>query len=247
MLPSLQFKLFAPRAPFMPIQAVFFDAAGTLMKPVRSVGESYASLAARHGKQVAPTEIMARFRACFETAPRLAFPDAAAQDIEALERQWWKHLVTQVFEPWGRFEKFDAYFAELFDYFAQPTAWALYPEVAETLAALKQRGLILDVISNFDSRLVRIIDGLGAGAHFENIFVSSRIGYAKPDRRIFDAALRHHGLAAAQALHVGDSEIHDLDGARRAGLKGVLIDRRRNSDAPDSIDNLRSILALLDD
>jgi putative hydrolase of the HAD superfamily len=231
----------------MPIQAVFFDAAGTLMKPVRGVGESYASLAARHGKEVAPAEIMARFRECFESAPRLAFPDAAARDIETLERQWWKNLVARVFEPWGRFEKFDAYFAELFGYFAQPTAWALYPEVTETLAALKQRGLILDVISNFDSRLLHILDGLGAGAQFENIFVSSRIGYAKPDRRIFAAALRRHGLTPAQALHVGDSEIHDLDGARQAGLKGVLIDRRNNSGAPDRIDNLRSLVALLDD
>jgi putative hydrolase of the HAD superfamily len=231
----------------MSIQAVFFDAAGTLMKPVRGVGESYTSLAVRHGKEVAPAEVMARFRECFENSPRLAFPGAAESDIEILERQWWKDLVGRVFEPWGRFEKFDAYFAELFDYFAQPTAWALYPEVMETLAALKQRGLILDVISNFDSRLVRILDGLGVGSQFESIFVSSRIGYAKPDRRIFDAALHSHGLTPAQALHVGDSEIYDLDGARQAGLKGVLIDRRKNSGAPESIDNLRAILALLDD
>jgi len=94
---------------------------------------------------------------------------------------------------------------------------------------------------------VRILDGLGAGSQFERIFVSSRIGYAKPDRRIFDAALHSHGLTPAQALHVGDSEIYDLDGARQAGLKGVLIDRRKNSGAPESIDNLREILALLDD
>lgn len=231
----------------MSIKAVFFDAAGTLMKPARSVGESYASIAGRHGKEVTPGDVMARFRECFETAPRLAFPGAAADAIENLERQWWKNLVSQVFAPWGRFENFDAYFAELFEYFADPAAWELYPEVPQTLAALKQRGLITDVISNFDSRLIRILDGLGTGAQFGNVFVSSRIGYAKPDRRIFDAALRHHGLAAAEALHVGDSEIHDLDGARQAGLKGVLIERRKDSRAPDRIDSLRSILALLDD
>jgi len=231
----------------MSIKAVFFDAAGTLMKPVRSVGESYAALAARHGKEVAPAEIMARFRGCFETAPRLAFPGALEEEIEKLERQWWKDLVARVFEPWGRFENFDAYFAELFDYFAEPAAWTLYPEVTETLNALKRRGLILDVISNFDSRLVRILDGLGAGAEFENVFISSRIGHAKPDRRIFEFALCRHGLAAAEALHVGDSEIHDLDGARGAGLKGILIERRKNFGAPDRIDSLRSILELLDD
>jgi putative hydrolase of the HAD superfamily len=121
--------------------------------------------------------------------------------------------------------------------------------VLETLAALNERGLILDVISNFDSRLVRILDGLDAGEQFENIFVSSRVGYAKPDRRIFNAALSYHGLAPAQALHVGDSEINDLSGANQAGIKGILVERGKTSAAPasDRINSLRSILALLDD
>jgi putative hydrolase of the HAD superfamily len=233
----------------MPIKAVFFDAAGTLMKPVRSVGESYAVLAAKHGKYVAPADLMSRFRECFDSAPRLAFPGATEDAIGGLERDWWRNLVAKVFEPWSPFDGFDAYFAELFAYFAEPDAWRLYPEVLQTLAALKERGLILDVISNFDSRLVRILDGLGTGAQFENIFVSSRVGYAKPDRRIFNAALSCHGLAPAQALHVGDSEINDLSCANQAGLKGILVERGKTSAAPasDRIESLRSILALLDD
>ena len=169
--------------------------------------------------------------------------------MAALERDWWKSLAAQVFEPWSPFGRFEEYFAELFAYFASPNAWTLYPEVLETLTSLKERDLILDVISNFDSRLVRILDGLGAGAQFENIFVSSRVGYAKPDRRIFNAALSCHGLAPAQALHVGDSEINDLSGANQAGLKGILVERGKTSAAPasDRINSLRSILALLDD
>jgi len=53
----------------------------------------------------------------------------------------------------------------------------------------------------------------------------------------------------AQALHVGDSEINDLRGANQAGLKGILVERRKTSaaPAPDRIESLRSILALLDD
>lgn len=233
----------------MTIKAVFFDAAGTLIKPARSVGESYAAIAAKHGKEVSSTNITERFRTCFDAAPRLAFPGATENTVAALERDWWKSLVAQVFEPWSPFVRFEEYFAELFAYFASPNAWTLYPEVLETLTSLKERDLILDVISNFDSRLVRILDGLGAGAQFENIFVSSRVGYAKPDRRIFNAALSCHGLAPAQALHVGDSEINDLSGANQAGLKGILVERGKTSAAPasDRINSLRSILALLDD
>jgi putative hydrolase of the HAD superfamily len=248
MLASLQLAFSTPHLA-MTIKAVFFDAAGTLMKPARSVGESYAAIAAKHGKEVSSTNITERFRTCFDAAPRLAFPGATEDTVAALERDWWKSLVAQVFQPWSPFVRFEEYFAELFAYFASPNAWTLYPEVLETLTSLNERGLILDVISNFDSRLVRILDGLDAGEQFENIFVSSRVGYAKPDRRIFNAALSYHGLAPAQALHVGDSEINDLSGANQAGLKGILVERRKTSAAPasDRIESLRSLLELLDD
>ena len=147
----------------MTIKAVYFDAAGTLIKPARRVGESYAAIAAKHGKTVTPAELFERFRICFDAAPRFAFLNAPASDIGQLERDWWKTVVAQVFQPWGRFDSFDEYFNELFDYFAQPSAWALFPEVMDTLAALSARGLTLAVISNFDSRLLAILDGLGAG------------------------------------------------------------------------------------
>ena len=233
----------------MTIKAVFFDAAGTLIKPAKRVGESYAAIAARHGKHVLASDIAERFRVCFDLAPRLAFPGVTEANLSALERDWWKQLVGRVFEPWSPFEKFDACFAELFAYFAEPGAWSLYPEVAETLSVLKERGLILGVISNFDSRLVRVLNGLGAGSSFEEIFVSSRVGYAKPDPRIFHAALNRHGLRPENAIHVGDSETNDLRGASNAGLRGVLIDRG-NGTSPtdrDRVTSLKAIVSMLDD
>ena len=228
-------------------KAVYFDAAGTLIKPARRVGESYAAIAEKYGKTVTPSDLFARFRVCFEGAPRLAFPSAAADEIDRLERDWWRKLVTNVFEPFGPFDHFDDYFAELFDYFAEPNAWALFPEVLDTLAALKDRGVTLAVISNFDSRLVKILDGLGIGPWFADVFVSSRVGYAKPDRRIFDAALSRHGLLAEAAIHVGDSEANDLHGARNAGLKALLIDRKPASAASsDRLMSLRQVVGHLD-
>ena len=209
----------------MTIRAVFFDAAGTLIKPTRRVGESYAIVAKKYGRDIAPSDITARFRLCFETSPPLAFPGASATQLAALEREWWKNLVLRVFEPWGGVERFDECFSELFEYFAGAAAWALYPEVAATLAALKERGLILDVISNFDSRLHRILAGLGIAGRFDEVFVSSAVGHAKPDPRIFQAALRRHGLAPADVAHIGDSETKDIRGASDLGLTAILVDR----------------------
>ena len=233
----------------MAIRAIFFDAAGTLIKPARRVGETYAVLAQKYGVEPSAAEITERFRLCFHSAPPLAFPGTPATRIEDLERAWWKELVQRVFEPWNGFQRFDDYFAELFAYFAQPDAWALYPEVAETLSVLERRGLVLSVISNFDSRLIGILQGLGAAHWFEHIFVSSRVGYAKPDRQIFHTALERHSLEAGDALHVGDSEEKDLLGANRAGLKGVLVERNGagNSNLSPRITSLRSIPSLLDE
>jgi putative hydrolase of the HAD superfamily len=240
MLASLQLM------PSMTIQAIFFDAAGTLMKPNRSVGESYAKFAAKYGVTVTPSDLSARFRVCFGKAPRLAFPGASEETVAALERDWWKQVVAQVFEPWRPFERFDAFFDELFAYFAEPEAWSLYPEVMETLAALKQRGLHSSVISNFDSRLVPILNGLGIGPFFKQIFVSSRVGYAKPDPQIFHAALTHHGLKPEQSLHVGDSEINDLHGAHNAGLRSILVDRRKGAGASGGGERVTSLKSILD-
>jgi putative hydrolase of the HAD superfamily len=232
----------------MAIKAIFFDAAGTLIKPIRPVGQSYALVAAKYGMNLSSEQISERFRVCFESSPPLAFGPVSSEPIEQLERNWWKQLVRCVFEPLGRFERFDDFFAELFSYFAQAEAWELYSDVLETLSALENRDLVVDVISNFDSRLIGILQGLGIAHRFEEVFISSRVGYAKPARQIFDEALARHGLAPHEAMHVGDSIESDLCGAVNAGLTGVLIDR--SSETPwngsGRVKTLREILQILE-
>jgi len=247
MIPSLQSPVIAGWDT-MAIKAVFFDAAGTLIKPSRRVGESYALIAEKYRVKVSSAALSERFRICFDASPPLAFPGASPANIVVSERDWWKELVRRIFEPWSPFEQFENYFAELFEYFSQAESWILYPEVSETLSALKARGLILDVISNFDSRLVKILHGLGAAHWFDEVFISSRVGHAKPNRRIFEAALEKHGLKPENAVHVGDNEVNDVQGAMNAGMRGILVDRNSTSDSqqPPRVANLKEILVLLD-
>jgi putative hydrolase of the HAD superfamily len=229
----------------MAIQAVSFDAAGTLIKTARPVGESYATIAEKYGMRVTAAELSARFRACFDCFPPLAFPGAHAVTITELEREWWKRLVLEVFSPFGPFEDFAAYFDELFAYFARAKSWELYPEAGATLGALSQRGLKLIVVSNFDSRLLGILEGLGVAGSFADIFVSSAVGYAKPDRRIFEFVLKSHQLAPDEVLHVGDSITNDIGGATNAGMKGILVDRK-GSQQTASITQVASLKRILD-
>ncbi|HWO41564.1 MAG TPA: HAD-IA family hydrolase [Candidatus Eisenbacteria bacterium] len=234
----------------MSIKAVFFDAAGTLIKPARPVGEIYASLAARYGIQASASELSKRFRLCFASAPPLAFPGARPEEIKACEREWWKRLLRSVFQPWGSFERFEACFDELFSHFAKAESWRIYPETEATLAGLAQRGLKLAVVSNFDSRLLAVLDGLGIGRCFGEVIVSSEIGHAKPEREIFHAALERYRLRPEDVLHVGDSETNDVQGATDAGLVAALVDRERSSEnhtaAPFRIRDLRGVLSIID-
>jgi putative hydrolase of the HAD superfamily len=209
----------------MALKAVFFDAAGTLIKTARGVGRSYAALAQEYGVEVSPDEIARRFRACFASAPPLAFPGASLTEIALLERAWWEDLVRRVFEPWRPFPKFKAYFADLFFYFGRADSWSLYPDALPAIRALKERGMILQVVSNFDSRLVGILDGLELTCWFDAVTISSRAGYAKPSAEIFEAALKALRLRPEEALHVGDSFEKDVIGAQAAGVAAVWLDR----------------------
>ena len=206
-------------------KAVFLDAAGTLFESVTPVAVTYAELAKPFGKNVSYEEISLRFRNCFSTAPPMAFPGAEGQRLRALERAWWHDVVRRIFEPAETFLGFEDYFDELFAYFARPDSWALYDDSLVTLEALKDRNIPIALISNFDSRVLTIIQGLGIADYFDSVFISSSAGFAKPAPEIFFLALERHGIAPHEAIHVGDSPETDVEGALNAGVRPILLDR----------------------
>jgi len=227
------------------LKAVFFDAAGTLFTVNGSVGEVYARLARQYGKEVSVADLEAGFRRCFAAAPPMAFPDTSAEQVRVLEKQWWRELVHDVFAPLGPFPRFADYFEALFAYFARADAWRLYPETLEVLAALKSGDLRLGIISNFDSRLFGLLDGLGIGAFFDPVVISTHVGAAKPDAAIFNRALSHHRLRADEALHVGDSYEADIMGAQGAGLAPVLVDRRNSAQGTAGYLRVKSLVEIV--
>jgi putative hydrolase of the HAD superfamily len=231
------------------IKAIFFDAAGTLFTVNGSVGEIYARLACEYGKDVAIKDLESGFHRCFAAAPPMAFPGTPPAQHSQLEKQWWRDLVQNVFDPLGPFPQFTNYFDALFAYFARAEAWRLYSETVEVLTVLKARGLHLGVISNFDSRLFDLLTGLGIADFFDPVVISTQVGAAKPAAAIFLQALAHHELRPEEALHIGDSYNADVVGAQAAGLKPVLIDRRGTSENPHGylrVGSLAELLAIVD-
>lgn len=100
------------------------------------------------------------------------------------------------------------------------------------LATLRQRGALLALVSNANPDVARAWPASRLASLFDEVIFSCNIGYAKPDQRIYDHALRVVGADAREALFVGDGSDNELDGAATAGLAAVLY----HADVADAYD-----------
>ncbi len=123
-------------------------------------------------------------------------------------------------------ERTDAALADLREYHRAENLWEhVEPDVAPALAALRERGLKLVVVSNANGRLRHLFDRLDLTRWFDHVLDSDEWGVEKPDARLFELALAQSRSDAARTVHVGDLYHVDVVGARRAGLRdGVLFD-----------------------
>lgn len=207
------------------IRAVTFDAAGTLFAPREPVGVTYARAAARFGIGADAAAVDARFRAALRAAPPLAFPDADPAALLQLERDWWRAVVRAALGAGATGPGFESCFEALFDHYAGADAWQVFPDVEDALRTLRERGLRLGVVSNFDGRLPGVLDALGLAPRFDAVVWSSALGAAKPSRRAFEAVAHRLGVALPVLCHVGDDREIDVAGARDAGARALHLDR----------------------
>jgi HAD superfamily hydrolase (TIGR01549 family) len=103
--------------------------------------------------------------------------------------------------------------------------WRLSDDVLPTLAELRARGLAIAVISNTPVDATILCTELGVCERVDFVVSSCLVGCEKPCREIFEAALGQAGVAAAEALHVGDQPRSDALGAVAAGMHALLLDR----------------------
>ena len=169
----------------------------------------------------------------------------ASHSNEKIEREWWRNLVHEVYSAAGGVDDFENFFTELYHYFGEAHAWRIYPGVLEVLEGLKQRGKKIAIISNWDSRLFHLCEGLGVKQHFEFILASAVFGASKPSSRIFEEALRKAGVKAHEAVHVGDSLEDDIKGALAVGMQAILIDRGHAPRKQKGVPTIRNLKELL--
>jgi putative hydrolase of the HAD superfamily len=213
-------------------RAVLFDAAETLFTTRGSVGEIYANIAHHYGSTASPEAVQAAFVRHFRGSGPVSIAD---------QKQWWKEIVYHVFSEVGMVENFDEFFDRVYDQFRSSQGWMLFPETLEVLEQLRNLGVRLGIISNFDTRIYSVLDSLEIRRFFSAITTSSEAGFSKPDPQIFETAARGLGLPTSEILLVGDSLHDDIVPALQAGMTALLIDRRNRYNTEKQIRRISSL------
>uniref|UniRef100_A0A0E0ARC2 Haloacid dehalogenase-like hydrolase domain-containing protein 3 n=1 Tax=Oryza glumipatula TaxID=40148 RepID=A0A0E0ARC2_9ORYZ len=187
---------------------LLLDAGGTLLQLARPVAQTYASLGRRYGMSKSEESIKEGFKRAF-SAP---WPKTLRYQGDG--RPFWRIVVAEATECTN-----NDYFEEVYEYYAHGDAWRLPAGAYETLRDLKDAGVKLAVVSNFDTRLRKLLKDLHVSDMFDAIVVSSEVGHEKPAPEIFKRALDQIGVEASKAVHVGDDETADKAGANAIGLE----------------------------
>jgi putative hydrolase of the HAD superfamily len=128
------------------------------------------------------------------------------------------------------------------------TLFKPYPESEEVMEELRGMDLPLYVVSNWDVKLGSVLEDLGWTRYFCGIVASARVGSEKPERTIFEEALRMSGVSRDRVVHVGNDPVSDIRGASAAGIDAVLVDRKGGLEAPEAtatLPDLRGLPALV--
>ena len=201
------------------VRAVIFDAGNTLLRMNYGIIAAHLATRGRAAtpEQVEDAELRARVRLDPHLAPgastestvthgrylrylleNLAITDDA--EIDAIAR--WRRGYNLPVGLWNRAD----------------------PQALAALRRVRAAGLVAGVISNSNGSVRSILEETGLAAQLDFIIDSAVVGVEKPDPRIFHLGLREAGVAAAEAVYVGDLYSVDVLGARAAGLDGILLD-----------------------
>ncbi|MDO3637160.1 HAD-IA family hydrolase [Mycolicibacterium sp. KC 300] len=212
------------------VDAVLFDFSGTLFRLEEDASWFDGMVIDdRRIESHAQSEIMRRLTTPVELAVPLT-PEAhhawTQRDLEpALHREANLHVLRAS----GLADHHaDALYARLID----PACWTPYPDTADVLAALRERGVKTAVVSNIPFDVRPAFEAIGAAA--DEFVLSFEVGAIKPDAAIFAEALTRLDVDAANTVMVGDSEEAD-GGARALGCGFVLVEPLPTAQRPDGL------------
>jgi putative hydrolase of the HAD superfamily len=205
-------------------RAVFFDLGGTLFS-YRSINSHFDGVLERLARGRGVERPLDELRQAYRTAMMRVMGEWAPRPFY-LHRE----LFTEAHVQFLRNVGIEAQASDLDVQHSQGSVLgepeiAPRPDAAETLAALRDRGLHVQIVSNIDNdQFDAVWPHLALDSHVHAITTSEEAGSCKPHAGIFELALAKAGRPdPASVVFVGDSLVHDVGGARALGMTSVLI------------------------
>lgn len=199
-------------------RAVFFDIDFTLIHPGPAFqGSGYREFCSRYGIDVDPS---AFDRAV--AAAATAFDTGSGEYDARIFIDYTRRIIEGM---GGSGERIEAAAAEIYEQWAACHHFFLYDDVAEVLRELHGRGLKIGLISNSHRCLTSFQSHFELEGLFSAAVSSAAHGFMKPHPSIFETALHQAAAEPGSSVMVGDSVAHDVEGARRLGMRAVLVSR----------------------
>jgi putative hydrolase of the HAD superfamily len=205
------------------LRAIFFDAGNTLLR--MNYGDIATALA-RHGVSVSAADVQ---RAEWTARVRLdadVLAHASSTESRDTHLRYLRYILAGLGitdEP--TIEAVDAWRRA---YNLPVGLWnTADPDAAAALHAVRAAGVRSAVISNSNGTIRSLMERLGLIDKLDFVIDSGEEGIEKPDPRIFQIALARAGVKPEETAYIGDFYSIDVRGARRAGLRPVLLDPGR--------------------
>lgn len=201
-----------------PVRAVFLDVLGTLVELTPPAPRLRRALAEATGVDVGAEAAERGFAAEIAHYLDHHMEGADQAGLERLRDDCARVMQGAIAHP-------GLSFAEVREAMVGSLQFTAFSDAAPALRALRRRGLRLVAVSNWDCSLPGWLEAAGLAGLLDGAVASAVVGEPKPSPAVFREALAVAGVEAAEALHVGDSAGNDVEGARAAGIRGVLLAR----------------------
>lgn len=202
----------------MQVKAVLFDLGLTLIRTA-TFPEIYQKILAGFGVNASLDDIAAA-----QNATEGEFDISTYE--ESRRKQFWTDYNSAVLQKLGITENTVFLATQIDELWWKCSQVQVYPDAEPTLSQLRAKGLKLALVSNgFKKDLKHILGELELKKWFDTVVCIESCNCAKPSKEIFLYALDRLGVNASEALFVGDSVMHDYEGALNVGIKPLLIDR----------------------
>ena len=230
----------------MRFRAVFFDVGETLVHVDPSFADLFVSVLASAGHERSVHDVRAASAHVYARFSEAAQDGSMWTTSPDRSRAFWTSVYERMLDEL-RIADGDGLATSLHGEFTRMENYVLFDDVLPTLATLRETGLVLGVVSNFEAWLE---DWFGVHELLE-VFpvrvISGIEGVEKPDERIFRLALDRASVSAEESAYVGDNPEFDVDPPAALGMFPVLVDRRGRfpDHAGARITDLRELPAIL--